>query len=122
MPRPKEEVAMDKALHLRVSRDQYERLRRIAHATGLTVSDLLRRSSMHAKIPNATEGRILTALISLRNELRRQGGLLKHAINSFQDFDEFEEAIAAFKTAANACEKAAYQADKLYTEYRNAKK
>ena len=122
MPRPKEEVTMSKVIHLRVSNDQYERLRRIAHATGLSVSDLLRRSSMRAKIPNATDGRILTALIALRNELRRQGGLLKHAINSFQEFDEFEEAITAFKAAAIACEKVAYRADKLYTEYSNTKK
>lgn len=118
MPRPKEEVTMNRVIRLRVSNDQHERLRRIAQNAGITVSDILRRSAMGIKIPDATEKETLKELRGLRGDIGRVGGLLKLTISTIQKFDNLNEAAIAFKVAANNCDKAIYKVEKFCEEFK----
>lgn len=63
---------------VRMSRDEHAAIMQKAADCGLTLSAYFRACALGRKTRNVTTSRVLDALISLGNEQRRIGGLIKH--------------------------------------------
>lgn len=66
-----------KRFSVSLTEEQYNRLNAAAEASGLTLSDLVRRRVNGVAIPKVHVG-IMQAIKNLTCELARQGGLIKH--------------------------------------------
>ncbi len=103
-------IHLEKWLHIRVSEKLYERLCTEALYQNKTVSDIVRMKLMNKfTIPERSmvfdnAGQIL----KLSNEVRRQGGLLKHTINTINengkvsavDMEEIKKAADSYENLA----------------------
>ena len=69
-----EHDARDVRLYLRVNKKEYEAIKEKAKISGLSVSEYIRRLALGFKVCSKFDFNIL-------NELRRQGGLIKHLHN-----------------------------------------
>ena len=95
-----EHDARDVRLYLRVNKKEYEVIKEKAKLSGLSVSEYGRRLALGFKICSKFEFNVL-------NELRRQGGLIKHIHNeSHGIYDpKMTEALEAVISCANKLEK-----------------
>jgi hypothetical protein len=75
-------------LHLRVAEVEYQKIALDAEAAGLTLSEYMRRRALGQAVVSSVDATML-------RELRRQGGLLKHALVE-TDYVAREEAAAAY--------------------------
>jgi hypothetical protein len=66
---------LDKVINVRVTEDEKLNLKFQAEAAGISLSDLVRKRSLHRPIIAATD-------LQMIRELRRLGGLLKHLHSS----------------------------------------
>ena len=98
-----------KRFSVSLTEEQYNRLNAAAEASGLTLSDLVRRRVNGVAIPKVHVG-IMQGQKNLIAELARQGGLIKHlysketaaALGAWQKFffaalRDYEELRAQFK-------------------------
>lgn len=66
-----------KRFSVSLTQEQYDRLSAVAEASGLRLSELVRRRVNGVAIPRAHIG-VMQAIKNLTGELARQGGLIKH--------------------------------------------
>lgn len=65
---------LEARLDIRVTREEWQEIHEQAEASGLSVSEYVRRRTLGRKIDSVTD-------IKMLSELRRQGGLLKKIFN-----------------------------------------
>ena len=111
----KEKPRFVKRFSVSLTREQYDRLAAAAEASGLTLSDLVRRRINGVTIPQVHVG-IMQALKNLTGELARQGGLIKH---TFEENPQYSQETAA---ALGAWQKFFFRALRDYEEIRDTYK
>lgn len=77
----KEKKRMDSTVIFRCSIQLREKLENAATASGLTLGDVIRRRLSGVRVPNKDYIVLIHELRVLRQELIRQGGLIKHLYN-----------------------------------------
>ena len=82
MPRPLKDVEpLNKLLNIRVTESTFQKLEDAATASGLALYDVIRRRLSGVRVPNKDYIVLIHELRVLRQELIRQGGLIKHLYN-----------------------------------------
>lgn len=85
MARPmKGKEPLDRILAIRVSRSALAKLKGAALAAGLSIGEIVRRRIEGVKIPDRGSITLANEMRQLRQELARQGGLIKHLYNEKQ--------------------------------------
>jgi len=79
-----------KIIHVRLSEQEYETLLFKINASGLTISEFIRRAANNRRITSKIEANVV-------NELRRIGGLLKHVHNESNGAYSSDTASAIFE-------------------------
>jgi uncharacterized protein YaaW (UPF0174 family) len=82
-----------RTLHLRVTDAEYEKIALDAEASGLTLSEYMRRRALGHVVVSSVDAAMI-------RELRRQGGLIKHSIN--EGSLHTEEAADAYRAVQAA--------------------
>jgi len=80
MPRPLKipQERLSNIINIRVTAKQKSKLEGIARASGLTMYEVMRRKIDGLKIPNKERLIVIDEIRLLRQELAKQGGLIKH--------------------------------------------
>lgn len=93
-------IKRDFSIRFRVTKDEREAIREKAKLAGLTESEYVRRRALNFQITSKAELKVL-------NELRRQGGLIKHLHDEAQGMysAEFSAALNAFTDYIHALER-----------------
>ena len=82
MPRPLKDVEpLNKLINIRVTESTFQKLEDAATASGLALYDVIRRRLSGVRVPNKDYIVLIHELRVLRQELIRQGGLIKHLYN-----------------------------------------
>lgn len=82
MPRPlKNAEPLNKLINIRVTESTFQKLEDAATASGLAIYDVIRRRLAGVRVPNKDYIVLIHELRVLRQELIRQGGLIKHLYN-----------------------------------------
>lgn len=77
-PRKYSNEPLDKVLHIRVTSAMKEKIKEAAAASNLTEYEVIRRRMLGLKIPHKERLLMIHEVRLLRQELARQGGLIKH--------------------------------------------
>lgn len=95
-----EHDARDVRLYLRVNKKEYEAIKEKAKISGLSVSEYIRRLALGFKVCSKFDFNVL-------NELRRQGGLIKHIHNESHGVHDpkMAEALETLISCASKLEK-----------------
>lgn len=79
MPRPMKNVEpLNKWVHIRITESLMTKLADAAAASGLELYDVIRRRLSGVRVPNRDYIVLIRELRVMRQELVRQGGLIKH--------------------------------------------
>lgn len=82
MPRPlKDAEPLSEWIHIRVTKSVKAKLENASTASGLELYDVIRRRLSGVRVPNKDYIVLIHELRVLRQELIRQGGLVKHLYN-----------------------------------------
>ncbi|WP_303148033.1 hypothetical protein [uncultured Cloacibacillus sp.] len=82
MPRPLKDVEpLNKLINIRVTESTFQKLEDAATASSLALYDVIRRRLSGVRVPNKDYIVLIHELRVLRQELIRQGGLIKHLYN-----------------------------------------
>ena len=82
MPRPlKDAEPLNEWIHIRVTKSVKAKLENASTASGLELYDVIRRRLSGVRVPNKDYIVLIHELRVLRQELIRQGGLVKHLYN-----------------------------------------
>lgn len=82
MPRPmKNAEPLNKWIHIRVTESLIQKLNNAAITSGLELYDVIRRRLSGVYVPNRDYIVLINELRAMRQELIRQGGLVKHLYN-----------------------------------------
>lgn len=94
-PNTSEDEKYSERAVIRFTKDEIDYYRRAALASGLTLSELVRRKMRGLKIPDSAELKVLGELRVIRNLLSKHGGLFKNLYNLNPTYKE--ETAAALR-------------------------
>lgn len=109
-----EKIKLTHRLNLRVSHKLYAKLYDMSISSGQSISDIIRMKIMGIKIPDKTGTMLISQLLQHKNELKRQGGLLKHCINTINAIGITPDVLTQLRQIANAYEKFAEEELKIF--------
>jgi hypothetical protein len=98
MPRPKRAQDVTSRLYIRVSNSEKSKIKCLAEATGLTISEYIRRCSLNIRIRSRMSEKTI-------GELSRLGGLQKHLLMQIKDIPQNMELRRDLNAALEAIHK-----------------